>query len=1254
MNLPDFVGAGYANLSAMPACGLLLLKATLVLMLAWPMHFALARANPRWRVFLWRGVVVGLLMAVAWSVGLPGVKIRVAAPPIVPQSGATGLQGGFLVLDQAVHSRPAVRGGGGQRAVEQAANARPDGAEEETGVTVASRFSWSAVSWQTVLAVIWGGGVLLLAVRLAVGHFRLLGELRDMQAAPEAVVAEGRRIAAALGWRRAVPICSSTRFAVPFLYGVRRPVMVLPDRMCGDCPDPPQADGTVPLQAIQLRGILAHELAHVRSRDTFWNMLVQAVSMVLWFHPLAWRIGSVHRAACDAVCDAVSASYLGDVRDYCRTLARVALYAAEPAASAGLAMARCADIRRRLAMLERGVFSLPLKRRVVVPAAVAAIAVLALVAGLRFALADTPQGAEKTLSTAQATEYDAVPKPEPVAEASAKEQATLASAGAEDVGGKTIRGRVLDEEGKPVGGAEVWLSVYCKPPASKARVQPAKSDAEGWFALEIPATWVAQMSPGSPTSLWAHADGHQLGVEPGEGFSFKSNATDLAVRLKRATDTSFIVLDPQGQPVAGALVQPYYVTYEPTPEEVLRRIEARTDAEGTAKLPAIGQETQKVFRVITKEFGIQDLRYTDPEHPLPAKNVIQLRPAGRVEGRVIADEPQWAKGVRITFNTEMFDRPTPPWLNEGFADVESDEQCLFVVPAIAVGRIFFRHVLVDENLPVRPKLPELTAVRAKRRDFTDVPGIQREYNNVQAGETTVLRFPMMPLVPVLGNVSVKDSGAPIPGMKIHISYGGGWQGADAITDAQGRFTARVLPGSVQLQAMNLEEKYVQLGDISIRPYEVPEQTEEFELPSLEVVRAKSIAGRVIDERDRPIANADICIDEGNRRYGFGKSDAKGQFKMTGVPEMTDMVKAKYEVFLHENGMERRMFGSVVESSPLVVRVHNLAELYRQASLPTLDECTCREELEAKIKAAQERKEWRGDYIVIGRLVLDGPGDVRDVGAQMEILRDGYFAGDTYDLVRPIGFRLHGYAPLNIALKGRSGTIVDLGTIHMTTLPASDLATLSGTIALEGGKDASKASVELTIGGFPVNSPRNGISTRKHWATPIKAGVEPDGRISASGFSPCEYDLTAKAPGYVTRSMTVTFEKGARLDVGSISLERPRQISLTYIVAEKPPFDDARKKNAVIAGGSRWKATTDIYGWDLEFAQVKGDLLFYYSYDPCFLRDLGEGQIEDFSDGQFDTDFKTNPDNMKVQSGHVYLLNQGFWKHWVIFRVNKIE
>ena len=74
-----------------------------------------------------------------------------------------------------------------------------------------------------------------------------------------------------------------------------------------------------------LPGIVAHELTHVRSHDVPWNAGLHLISIVLWFHPLAWSMRKAHLAACELVCDAASASFVGDVTAYCRTLARVAV-----------------------------------------------------------------------------------------------------------------------------------------------------------------------------------------------------------------------------------------------------------------------------------------------------------------------------------------------------------------------------------------------------------------------------------------------------------------------------------------------------------------------------------------------------------------------------------------------------------------------------------------------------------------------------------------------------------------------------------------------------------------------------------------------------------------------------------------------------------------------------------------------------------------------------------------------------------------
>ena len=172
-----------------------------------------------------------------------------------------------------------------------------------------------AVSWESWLLAIWGLGASILCLWLASGHIQLARMLKHAQPAPEAIIAESGRISAALGCRE-VKILVSRRFGVPFVCGILRPVIVLPEGLCDTA------------FRGQLPGVLAHELAHVRSYDVAWTMVLQWFSVVFWFHPLAWRVGSAHCAACDAVCDAVSASYLGDVHAYRRTLARVALNAA--------------------------------------------------------------------------------------------------------------------------------------------------------------------------------------------------------------------------------------------------------------------------------------------------------------------------------------------------------------------------------------------------------------------------------------------------------------------------------------------------------------------------------------------------------------------------------------------------------------------------------------------------------------------------------------------------------------------------------------------------------------------------------------------------------------------------------------------------------------------------------------------------------------------------------------------------------------
>jgi hypothetical protein len=897
MNPLSFLRDILAEISTASPWALLLTKATLLLAIVWVVHFRLARANPRWRTLLWRGTVLGLVLMAVWTLGLPGLEIRIQTPAPAATILATSLQPMVAEREPAIAAVDSVQPIREPASVEPAAAARHTSGEIRPEAARPIESWRPSLAWWMILLGIWGFGVALLVLRLTIAYVRLANLLQTSEAASEEMIAEVGRIAAALGCHRAVqvrslrqekgtgPICRngptnlrsvpgaahkldlSPFPAVPFLYGLRRPLLVLPERMCQ------------PAYRGQLPAVIAHELTHVGSCDFAWNVALQAVATILWFHPLVWRIGSAHRAACDAVCDAVSASYLGDVQAYCRTLARVALEGAGSIPTAGLAMARTCDVRRRIAVLQQRVFAAALDRRAVVGVALVGLLSLALLAGVRLALA----------ASAQAT---------PGTEQAAPSRNEPAGAGAKDTAGRTIRGKVVDEAGKPVADADVWLSAYCGPPGAKARVQHVKSDSQGQFTVEVPPAWVTQNVPDSSTTIWACGAGRQLGTKHGQQFTFEGDPSDLVIRLKPATDTSFVVLDPAGQPLTGALVQPYYIIYEPTPEEVLRHIEARTDSEGRAKFPAVGRETLHEVRVITQNLGIQIQRYSDPEYPLPAKQTIHLRPVGTIKGRVLADKPEWARGMRMLFATEKMIN-APPWLTEGFADVESDEQGRFVVPVIADGRLDFRGLIVDDKLPVRPQIPQ----------FIDV----------EADATTELPLSMALLVPVRGSIRAKDSGAPISGAKIRMHYGAGPQYANSVSDAHGKFTARVLPGRVQLHASYNQEKYVQRGSVSCN---VPEQTEGFELPTLEVTPTKSFAGRLIDESGRPVANAGvyILVKEDNRIYGSGTSDSNGQFHLDGVPATIDTAKAKYEANLETDPTRRNLAAEVTGTNPLILRV----------------------------------------------------------------------------------------------------------------------------------------------------------------------------------------------------------------------------------------------------------------------------------------------------------------------------------------------
>ncbi len=550
--IPDLAGLSWG-----PS---LVVRWTALLALGWATHAALAWRNPRWRVSLWRTVAVGVAAmpilagvppGVHWTLpaeGRPSAPALVEAVRSVPDAAVAGRLAHGPARDEQP-SGPELR-----RGLETSGHVlMPGGTQGDFPIPLKSQSGTAHEGPPTLtrpvglwLVVLWAAGVLLLGSRY-VWQVRCLGGIiaRSERVADKEVAQWGAPVAASSG-PTCLRVMKSAEVCAPCLARAWRPVLLLPDHL-----DP----GRDP---IETHAIFAHELTHARNHDLAWNEVLQFVAVLLWFHPLVWRVRRAHAAACDAVCDAVAADQLGDVAAYGRVLARLARRAGGPPVG-GLAMARACDVRCRIESLHRRVFRAPLPRKFAVPAAVTLGLCVTLIGVVRFTRAgqDPPTPASRAVRVA-----DAKPT-QPASEG----KVTMLSAS----------GTVVDTAGGPVAGASVILrewSYYRVQAMGSRLTEPVlrgdglpdvladtKADAAGRFRFE---NVRAPGFPSVPHVLQTDSPWDLVALAPGRGLAW----VQLTPQWQRTPITLTIgeegilrgqVVEPGGRPVGGAKVKVYGV-----------------------------------------------------------------------------------------------------------------------------------------------------------------------------------------------------------------------------------------------------------------------------------------------------------------------------------------------------------------------------------------------------------------------------------------------------------------------------------------------------------------------------------------------------------------------------------------------------------------------------------------------------------------------------------------------------------------------
>ncbi|MFL5537838.1 MAG: M56 family metallopeptidase [Longimicrobiaceae bacterium] len=256
---------------------LLLLKASVLLAAALLAAYALRRAPAARQHRLWSATFAAALALPLLALLVPAVRVPVpawrapaAANPAAPRELPAAPTPAFARASPPLsRAAPAPRQAGIVR--ERAAVRLPAAREVVAGVWLAG-----------ALAAL---GTLVLALARA---GRLAAKAREVDDAAWREACQ--RIAGRLGIRHPVRVLASSRVVTPMAGGVLRPTVFVPETAAG--------------WSDELREVvLAHELAHLASRDPLRHLVARLAFTLYWFHPLAWLAARRAVAACEQACD---------------------------------------------------------------------------------------------------------------------------------------------------------------------------------------------------------------------------------------------------------------------------------------------------------------------------------------------------------------------------------------------------------------------------------------------------------------------------------------------------------------------------------------------------------------------------------------------------------------------------------------------------------------------------------------------------------------------------------------------------------------------------------------------------------------------------------------------------------------------------------------------------------------------------------------------------------------------------------------
>src|ERR1700741_1027141 len=340
---------------------MLLVKATLILLVAIGITLSMQRASAGARHLVWLVTLATLLLVPALTAWAP-IPLR-----ILPANTAAA----FSPAPASDGAAPKTNAGSNKQAKPNASPiAQPNAAPTPAPSLEQEIASSPLLSGISIVVLLWAVVVLAIGASLAYAAMlvkRIVNHARPLDS--EDWLNPLWEVSDRLSVEEPPRLLRSEDAKMPFACGVFTPTIVLP----AECDT---------WSLARRRPVLLHELAHVRRHDLVGHTLGRLACAVYWFHPLVWTAAKQLRSESERACDDLALACGARATDYAEHLLDIVTSVKRDATpSVALAMARRKEFEgRMLAILDPDLrHSSPSRRQSA--ALIGSLALIAIVVG---------------------------------------------------------------------------------------------------------------------------------------------------------------------------------------------------------------------------------------------------------------------------------------------------------------------------------------------------------------------------------------------------------------------------------------------------------------------------------------------------------------------------------------------------------------------------------------------------------------------------------------------------------------------------------------------------------------------------------------------------------------------------------------------------------------------------------------------------------------------------------------------------------